>query len=371
MPYRALTIDTNVAYGGGFDFEHGLLRQLQQFHGTDGRFILSVIVEAEILKRLREMTSSTRDKFVSVTQDAFDRRLLGDDFRQAADTLTAALVEPRAAARAHLDDFLQTTGATLVPVDLAPMADLVGMYFDSTAPFEASGAKKAEFPDAIALLSLDACARRNGKVLAVSRDKGWREFAEQTIHLDVVESLGAALAVFQEQAAAEKAAKSVGAVLGRVRAGELQDLAAELTSRLEMRTEELDPDISADSHHQLDFELTGLAFNSYVLAGEPDDDFDVTVVRIEDGLIAVTAPVLIRATVQASFHLLHWDSIDREYISLGNQYEEREAEFSFDALISLVGDINELDTLQIDDVELVNGSADVDFGEIEIDRCEG
>ena len=76
---------------------------------------------------------------------------------------------------------------------------------------------------------------------------------------------------------------------------------------------------------------------------------------------------MVRATFQVSFHLLQWDSTDREYVSLGSHYEHQEAEFLFDALITLVGDVAAPETLDLQDVELVNGSPHLDFGEVEPD----
>jgi PIN domain len=367
MPYRALTIDTTVAYGVGFDFEHGLLAQLRQFHGGGDRFVLSAIVEAEMLKQLRVMTTATRDKYLSVSQDAKERRLLPTEVTVAIDALTSSLADPDVAARAHMDAFVDATGARRIPVDLASMTDLARLYFENAPPFEAAGAKKAEFPDAIALLSLEAWARQNGKVLAVSKDNGWQAFAEKSQHLDVFKSLGEALAVFQEQAAAEKAAKDVAAIIRQIISGELPELAANLQGRIESRTEELDPEIAADSPYQIDYELSAVAFEKYEFAGDPDDDFDVTVVRLDERLVVVTAPVVVRATFQVSFHLLQWDSTDREYVSLGSHYEHQEAEFLFDALITLVGDVAAPETLDLQDVELVNGSPHLDFGEVEPD----
>lgn len=371
MVYRALTIDTNVAYGGGFDFEHGLLRQLQQFSGSADRFILSAVVEAEILKRLQEMNVSTSDKFLRVAQDALARGLLSDAEAPAVHALSAAMIEPNLAARKRLDTFVTATGAAIVPADLAATSDLVRLYTTPLPPFEATGPKKTEFPDAIALLSLEAWGRENGPVLAVSKDKGWRDYAAKSPLIDVVDDLADALAIFQEQAAAEKAARAVAGLLGQIQAGALPDLATALRSRIETRAEEIDPDIEAHSYHEMELELASVTFTDYELSAAAEDGFDVTVVRVEDDLVAVTTPVVVHVSFEVAISLMHWDSIDREYVYLGTQYQSVDTNLYYDALITFNGDLATPDELDIDDVELVNGNASIELGEIEMDVGDG
>jgi hypothetical protein len=55
------------------------------------------------------------------------------------------------------------------------MDTVVDMYFKLKAPFEEK--KRAEFPDAIALVSLERWAELNKlKILVVSYDSGWEEY---------------------------------------------------------------------------------------------------------------------------------------------------------------------------------------------------
>ena len=58
--------------------------------------------------------------------------------------------------------------------------------------------KKAEFPDAIALISLEKWALEQGvSVVAVSNDVGWEKFSEKTNVIKVVQKLSDAIALFQ------------------------------------------------------------------------------------------------------------------------------------------------------------------------------
>lgn len=370
MAYSALTIDTNVAYGNGFDFEHGLMGQLSQFAHSTASLLVTDVVRQELLKRLREMTSSTRDKVENAVREGLERRLIPPGAAEAAKQLVAGLVDPENAAQTRLEEFLKATGAVVVPSDLASLKDVTRVYFESAPPFETTGAKKAEFPDAIALLCLEAWAKKHGQILAVSKDRGWKAFAAASNWIDVVDDLAEALSVFQEQAKAEAAATAVRSLLGRLQAGELPDLDRELRDRLQSRFEELDLQPSAHSYHHFDAELAGVTVNEWAWVARDDGTLEVTVVRLENETIVVTIPVRANVTVHASFSLEHWDSIDREYVSLGSQMEERELEIEAEALLTLIGPLEAADEIDIDDVELVDTPGEVDFGEIELDRGE-
>src|SRR5260370_35343081 len=79
---------------------------------------------------------------------------------------------------------------------------LMARYFAAAPPFEGSGKKKNEFPDAIALLSLEAWAKAKSKtILAISNDGGWASFAEDSEHIDLGNDLAARLPMLSEHAA--------------------------------------------------------------------------------------------------------------------------------------------------------------------------
>ncbi|MCA6115206.1 DUF4935 domain-containing protein [Bradyrhizobium sp. WSM 1738] len=70
-------------------------------------------------------------------------------------------------------------------------------YFTIEPPFSRGELKKTEFPDALALLSLEAWAsRHHTTVLLVSRDTDWQAFAAASKHLVVIADLSAALDCF-------------------------------------------------------------------------------------------------------------------------------------------------------------------------------
>lgn len=72
------------------------------------------------------------------------------------------------------------------------------MYFSTEPPFETGKDKKNEFPDAIALLALEGWAEKNKiNIIAVSQDKGWKNYSEGSDRITLISSLAEALEKFQ------------------------------------------------------------------------------------------------------------------------------------------------------------------------------
>jgi hypothetical protein len=157
MQYDVITIDTQTVEHNSFHFDGGLLAQLKQFKDGPVRVIVSEIVIRETYRHLVEKTRSAKDAYASAQKRAIDFGLLGP--------IGNPKIEPdiKAIARARFDRFLKEIGAQIIRADDVSVRDLIGLYFSSAPPFSTSGKKKNEFPDAIALLSLDAWAKTNNK----------------------------------------------------------------------------------------------------------------------------------------------------------------------------------------------------------------
>ena len=81
------------------------------------------------------------------------------------------------------------------------IANLVDAYFGAFPPFEPSGPKKNEFPDALALHTLEAWATKNSTiVLVVTKDNGWKSFCNNSDRLIALDDLSLALKAFQKEA---------------------------------------------------------------------------------------------------------------------------------------------------------------------------
>jgi hypothetical protein len=90
-----------------------------------------------------------RDRIKSAHKEAVDHGLV------AADAPCLADLDWRAIAQQRVTRFLQEIGAEIIRVTNVRTSDVVDAYFQLAPPFSAAGKNKAEFPDAIALMSLE------------------------------------------------------------------------------------------------------------------------------------------------------------------------------------------------------------------------
>ena len=97
---------------------------------------------------------------------------------------------------------MQTGGATIAPVEGAvSLADVVRRYFNATSPFSRKEGKKNEFPDALALLSLETWAEANNTlVMVLSRDNDWMDYAANSARLFCLEDINEGLDYFNREA---------------------------------------------------------------------------------------------------------------------------------------------------------------------------
>lgn len=366
MPYDAFTIDTNKAIQSGLNLEGGLLAQLTQFKEGQIDLILSEIVVREIHKHLLDQVRKAKDSMSSAMAKVRSAQLVDDDALAQLTTMVEAMPDPKKITGARLTRYIEATGAELIPVGLAPMDSVVGSYFSASPPFEPSGSKKAEFPDAIALFSIEEWAKKRGKkVLAVSEDGGWRAFGEKSDYIDVEPDIAKALEIVQEHA--DAAEKAVQEWLTALEEGKLEDRSNEVEHGLRRSLSEWQFHGEGSGACHLELDSVELTLDAYAL-GKFEDFYDITIVRIGSSQIVARVGVTFNATARAEFSLAAWDSVDKEYVGLGGQSAERELEFDGAFLLTLAGELSEgIEELEVEDIEVVDAIGVVDFGEVEMD----
>jgi hypothetical protein len=363
MKYDAITVDAEIVKHNGFRFDGGLLAQLKQFVGGPTEVIISSVVVSEVLKHLTEKTRSAKDSLEVAHKKAVDfgLKMRGD----------LAFVEPapdeRALAKKRLEQFCEEIGAHLLAEDNVPMRDLVRLYFTQAPPFSGAGKKKVEFPDAIALLSLDAWARTNNKrILAVSGDKDWAAYAEKSERIDVVSELSDALAMFQEHA--EEAREILQKLLTDIQGGRREQLKAQFVSGLTEAVSDYGYAVyaEADSAYQFEGGEVELTLLDYALLRE-NEEYVFDVVQAGPRKIVARIDLELEVNAQASFSLSVYDSIDKDYVPMGSAGAGTEDSFEGAALITFEGDFDS-ENVEIGAVELVAGPSSIDFGHVEPDR---
>ena len=358
MQYDFITFDTQTVQTDAFHFDGGLLSRLKQFKDGPVRVVVSEIVVREVFKHLVEKTRAARDSAASAHKQAIDHGLANADV-----PFVAGDVDLRAVARTRLNKFLQEIGAQIVRANNVPMSDLVDAYFQPAPPFSAAGKNKAEFPDAIALLSLERWAKEgNFKVLGVSKDKGWKAFAELSDSLDLYDELTNALSLLQKHA--EEAQAVVQQLLTSIDTSSDEQLAARFEMLVANAVSGYSVYAEADSvYTAAEADRVHITLVDFRFVG---DEFDFSV--IQSGLNMLVAQVEIEASIkaEASFHMsIYYDSIDKDYTPAGftTAYTDEEVTFKILATFEREPPAD----FEITKLEIVDGPRSINFGFVEPD----
>ena len=249
----AISIDTAVFDGKQKTFQNAILRRLDQFHQRDIRVIFVDIIAKEMKAHLRDDAIETQRALKKElrTHNKRWRRDIPDG--EIADLLIEA--DAKAFARAEFDAFLQYINGEEIAAGETPDAvqKVFDRYFAESPPFGAADKRKSEFPDAFALLRLEELASNEGrKLMCVSPDNGWLDFASQSDHLICVPQIEEALALFN--AADQHVAD---AIVERWRQGEGGEFVEDISRAFEYRLDDLDFDI--DGHADIMFEAEPLS----------------------------------------------------------------------------------------------------------------
>lgn len=173
----AVTFDTQAFDRNGRTFRTGLLAQLAQIKKSSIQLIVTELVRDEAEKHIIEMHSA-RQKRVDEAFSLVTQHLSDDLVDEMCEELQARPT-PEQIAFHEINDFFLATNAELAFYDEISTSNLFELYFKNKPPFHKNNDKKNEFPDAVALLSLEAYAENSG-VLVVSSDKDWIEFCNSS-----------------------------------------------------------------------------------------------------------------------------------------------------------------------------------------------
>lgn len=363
MDYDAISFDTQTVETKGFHFDGGMLGQLKQFKDGPTAVIISEVVAKEVLKHLVEKTRSAKDAIENASKKASEYGLIAN----ACPPFKQEPVDVKAIAATRLWAFFGAIGATNVPVDGVTSRQLIDLYFTPAPPFSASGKKKNEFPDAIALLSLEAWAQKEGKkVLAVSGDKDWITFGEKSELIDVVETLGEGLAKLQEHV--DEANAVMARFLGGIVSGADPDLSDELFSLVADEVSGLSVYGEADSAYSVEADQVDLTLQKLTIISDPEK-LEFVVVQAGPQIIVARVEADLKVLAEASFSLSIYDSIDKDYVGMGSIDASREEDIRVSLLVTFEGDFESND-IALTQAEIVDAPGSIDFGYIEPDYGE-
>jgi hypothetical protein len=349
--------------------EKGYLRQLSQFSNGPAKFVLSVVVKSELEKHVAKRVRDAREKVSTAIRLANKHLDCADEECAACEEKLCGVGDDVTLAGIRVSDFIEASGAEVIGAEYVDAERLTDMYFNSEAPFEETGKKKNEFPDALALLAIESWAEDNGKILAVSLDNGWKKFAEDSDWVDVIDDIGHAIQKFQIPNFTNRVIEELDDVLLKSSKHHIIDAIGEAISD---SLDGVDIDIEAVSSFGYDYEYpeANVVNFEFSRVGKLGGRF-VELVRIEPDRIVVRVSALVECTVACDFSFYVYDGIDKEDIELGSNSLSTEESYNTDILITIVGAFSDgLNGVEIDEIEVLDTIKHADFGDISIDWGE-
>jgi hypothetical protein len=360
LDYGALCLDTSVFDGYGIALEKGWLEQLEQFAESPVKFLQSEIVHFELEGHLAKKITATRTAIEKALKDASNDLLISDS---VIDRTKGALIgqqTDRQIAKSRLHQFYERTHAEIAPANIADMDTVVDMYFKLKAPFEEK--KKAEFPDAIALVSLERWAELNKlKILVVSYDSGWEEYCATSERLDCVKDLKAALTHFQPHHKAEQVIHELHDEILRG-ADNQNSILLSITDALEESVGGLDVHAEADSSFMLEEQYMDAVYVGH------DYTMDINLIGASSDSLVIQLGAEVEVEVVGAYSFSHRDPIDGDYVELGSRKVIQREKFLTDILLTLTGDFSRgLAGVEVKKVEMTETKVHVNFGELDMD----
>jgi len=170
---HAYTLDTNVVEHHGFRFKSLPLSAVTEYGELN--FLLTDVVCKEIQRHYLEPTRQRIQQAISVL-----KKHSGQTNELTAPVGLLGNIDFGKILPLHCSEFFSRASDILTATDHVDIDQVLTNYFEIKPPF-AEGNKKTEFPDAIALSTLENWAKEESKtVLVVTADKGWVEFCKES-----------------------------------------------------------------------------------------------------------------------------------------------------------------------------------------------
>ncbi|MBW4629576.1 MAG: DUF4935 domain-containing protein [Brasilonema octagenarum HA4186-MV1] len=365
--FGAITLDTSIFHAQGLRLESGLFKQLEQFRDSSTRLILSEVVREETLSHLIEKTRDAQKEIEKSLKQAKEYWQVENQKIEDIKEIVFSGREAQEIAFERFNQFVKFTSLEIVEAqNYVMVGELIQKYFKARPPFSETGKKKNEFPDAIALMSLETWANENQtKVIVVTSDNDWKNFCKSSERLIAIDDFAGALGLFQLPNADDICRD----LSERYEKGELEDVKEAISNALEDKMGELEIYPEASSAYIYEQDSTEVIFNGFEFKlFEPPNLIFRPVNFDNDGLV-VEAKLGVDVNIECSFSFSVYDSIDKDDVPMGSGSANIQTNLDVDILVSFIGDLDKIGAeVEVDDVEIEITAPDViDFGEISPD----
>lgn len=360
---KAISLDTSIFDQKQNGLEYGLLKRLQQFKGSEITFVLSDVVLQEVKSHILQSSIDSNKASKEVLKQVGNSWNIPRDKRNDVTQILLNNVSPEVNTQLRIDTYLETTGAIIIKADdYVSVAELVERYFGSRPPFGCNETKKHEFPDALAVLTLDAwAARSNIKMLVVTNDADWKRYCAESSHLVAIDDVAHALQSFQR----ETAQYTCQLLSEQLRSTDNLGIQRLIEDAIYNQDSKFDFYPEADSQFSFDWDWPDVALDYIGIHGVEVNDTLMEPIEFGDNYLVALIKVNVSAEVSCDFSFSIYDSIDKDYVPMGSSTASTTHEFVAEVLVTFEGPMP--NCTEIVDIEVVKQRVDVDFGTVEPD----
>ncbi|MEH2458310.1 PIN domain-containing protein, partial [Nostoc sp.] len=328
---QAITIDTSIFDAEGLKLESGLLKQLEQFSDTSTKVIISEVVKNELFNHLEDKAKSAYTDIEKGLKTAKLYCQLEDDIDEIKQLIFKGRT-PRDIAYNRLNDFIEITSLEIIKVQgYVKVSDLLNKYFQNEPPFAVAGQKKNEFPDAMALISLESWAKKNKtKVLVISQDNDWKLYCKHSENLVLIDNLSKCFELFQQVKPYDICKK----LSEKYYQEDIDFIKNAITDKLENKIYDLNIYIEANSSYQYEDEITNISHekNEFKIIKKPNIIFRP--INFDKDTLVVEAELSVDVSIECNFYFTTWDSIDQEDVGIGANTINKEQSLDITVLVT-------------------------------------
>jgi hypothetical protein len=363
----ALSIDTCIFTDAGYRLEGGIFKTLEQFKGNVFSLVFSEVTISEVHRHMAKKADDDRTALISTLRSFGKSWLLPQDEQLRT---TAALIGERTGrsiATQRIKSFAERCGISIARASKTLDVDaLLKSYFHTKAPFEGSADKKSEFPDAIALLSLQGWALQNNtSVLFVTKDKGCQAFCSESDRLVAIDELDDALALIQERQKVLtlelcKRAEALFVDEDEDEADSLEELRDAIDSQI--WDVSWIPEAESADYYEPEMQSVEVLSAEFVRSGNSPK---FRAVEYNGAELVAQATVSIEFDATCNFAFSTKDGVDKDMVPIGDAMVTKRSRATVEVLLSF--DIGEGDALTLSSTELMSSRCSIDFGFVEPD----
>jgi hypothetical protein len=360
----AISIDNSVFKNEGYKFKGPLLSQLEQFKSSQIHMVQTDIVHNEAIKYIVKELDDANALIDKALRSA--RIHLGVCEEKLSSAKSSLRTDKKNVdiANDRIREYYEKIGADLIDAhDYLDIRALMERFFCVSPPFENKKDKKNEFPDAVALLTLEAWAKDNNvNLLVVSSDKGWSDYCSLSEYLFYSASLSDSLERFQPQSVVDSVVAYIQRHTKQIDEGYFLE---GIENAIVNSIDGYDIHPIADSYLEVECETTFAEYMSHELDSDDHGLVSIKVIHVDGDQVTIKLGAMVEVEVEGEFNFSVWDSIDKDYVYLGGTVCRTKEAYHTDIIICFTGGYyRNFSDFEVISIDVLDELSEADFGDI-------